>query len=84
MGDPEIAAICREEAAAHRAHELQERREPQDFDEPLCDAPGFFDPLHRDEVSVRCALIKGHPGNHHGYMPAEWSAERQAEATMPP
>ena len=48
------------------------RREPEDFEELLCDAPGFFDPLHRDEVSARCALVKGHPGKHRGYLPAEW------------
>ena len=53
---------------------MTERREPRDFDEPICDAPGYLDPLHRNEVSARCALIQNHPGNHMGYIPAEWPA----------
>lgn len=68
MIDPELQALT----AIENARLTAERREPQDFDEPMCDAPGSIDPLHRDEVSTRCALIKGHPGNHLGYMPVEW------------
>lgn len=49
-----------------------ERREPLDFDEVSCGAPGFFDPLHPGEVSTHCALIAGHRGDHRGYIPAEW------------
>ena len=26
------------------------RRAPADFEEPACDVPGFFEPLHRAEV----------------------------------
>lgn len=55
-----------------------ERREPQDFDEIACDALGFLDPLHPSEASTRCALIKGHPGNHRGYITAEWPTETAA------
>lgn len=68
MLDPEFRALT----AIENARFLAERRHPEDFTEPLCDAPGYLDPHHRDEVSIRCALIQGHPGNHLGYMPAEW------------
>jgi len=51
-----------------------ERREPLDFEESTCGAPGYLDPLHPGEVSVRCALIQDHPDptRHRGYILAEW------------
>ena len=45
---------------------------PETFDDPLCDAPGYLDPLHPGEASVRCQLKAGHPGQHMGYIPAWW------------
>ena len=85
MPNPEIMAIFREQAAADRAAALtggeysavtERGADLPDanvtFDDPLCDAPGYLDPLHPDEPSLRCQIIAGHEGGHFGYLPVRW------------
>lgn len=79
MSDPNITAhvsfVARDAAAWL----------PQSFDDPLCDAPAFLDPLHPAEASCRCQLRAGHPAtvNHLGYVIARWPASAPYVAHKP-